>query len=134
MDLPEKPKYIKHAVILIAFSLFVGPFKIALDYDFLLLLGPIQNTVITIAFTFGITLFLAYKIWVGRNWARITFAIMAIIGLYPAILLMPAEAERSIMVLIGSALQALSQVASLILMFLPVSNGWFTSIKAAKNA
>ena len=134
MTLSEKPKYIRNAVILICLSLVVGVFKVALDYDFLSSLGPIQGTAITMAITVFIMLFLAYKIWQGRNWSRITFSVLLIIGIYPAVLLMPAEAERSIAVLLGSALQTLSQVAALILMYLPVSNNWFKSVKAEKNA
>lgn len=121
MTLPEKPKHIKNAVILICLSLFVGLFKVALDYDFLLSLGPIQGTAITMAFIIAIMLFLAYKIWQGRNWSRITFSIPFILGIYPAILLMPAEAERSSAVVLGSAIQTFSQVAALILMYLPAS-------------
>jgi hypothetical protein len=134
MTLTEKPQNIKNAVILICISLVVGLFKVVLDYDFLLSLGPIQGTAITMALTIFIMLFLAYKIWQGRNWSRITFSVLFILGIYPAVLLMPAEAERSIAVMLGSALQTLAQVAALILMYLPVSNGWFKSIKAANNA
>lgn len=134
MVLSEKPKYIKQAVIFIAFSLVVGLFKVPLDYDFLLSIGPIQATVITMTFTITIMLFLAYKIWVGRNWARIIFTLLFLIGIYPAVLLMPAESERSVVVVIGSAFQILAQVAVLVLIYLPASNSWFKSVKAVKNA
>jgi len=122
MTLLEKPKNINNAVVLICLSLVVSLFKIALDYDFLLSLAPIQGTVITMAFTIAIMLFLAYKIWQGRNWSRIAFFVLFILGIYPAILLMPAEAERSMAVVLGSYIQALSQVAALVLLYLPVSN------------
>ena len=134
MELSEKPTHIKQAVILIAISLFVGLLKVAHDYEFLLSIGPIQGTVLTMAFTISIMLFLAYKIWLGRNWARITLTLLFIMGLYPVILLMPAEAERSILVLVGSVLQTALQLAAIVLIFLPASNNWFKSVKAVKNA
>jgi hypothetical protein len=134
MTLLEKPKNINNSIILIFLSLIVGLFKIFLDSDFLLSLGPIQGTAITMAFTFAIMFFLAYKIWRGRNWSRIIFSVLFILGIYPAILLMPAEAERSIAVVIGSVIQTTMQVAAIILMYMPASNNWFKSVKAAKNA
>lgn len=134
MNVTEKPRYINNAVMLICLSPIIGIFKIVLDYDFVLSLGPIQSTMITMTLITLIMLFLVYKIWQGRNWARIVFFIFFVLGIYPAMLLMPAEAERSIAVVIGSILQTVSQFAAIILMYLPASNTWFKSIKDAKNA
>lgn len=130
----EKPKLIKTAVLLIVSSLAIGFVKVPLDYDHLSSIGPIQATIIIMAITISIMLFLSFKIWQGRNWARITFVILFVIGILPGALLLPAEAERSTLLVLGSVFQILLQVAALISIFMPASNIWFKSVKAAKNA
>ena len=134
MNLANQPTHIKSAVILIIFSLVIGFIKLALDYDFITSLAPILTTVIILVITALIMLFFAYKIWVGRNWARIVFTVFFVIGVYPAILLLPAEADRSVLIFLSSILQVLLQIVAIIFMFLPTSNTWFKSVKAAKNA
>ena len=134
MNLTNQPTHIKSAVILIAFPLVIGFIKFAFDYDFITSLAPILITMIIMVITALIMLFFAYKIWTGRNWARIVFTVFFVIGIYPAFLLLPAEANRSVLVFLGSILQVLSQVAAIIFMYLPTSNNWFKSVKAAKNA
>lgn len=134
MNLANQPTHIKSAVILIVFSLVVGFIKLALDYDFITSLAPIQTTVIILVITALIMLFFAYKIWAGRNWARIVFTVFFVIGIYPAILLLPAEVNRNVLVFLVSILQVLSQIAAIIFIYLPTSNNWFKSVKAAKNS
>ena len=134
MNLTIQPTHIKSALILIVISLLVGFIKFALDYDFITSLAPIQTMVVIMVITALVMLFFAYKIWTGRNWARIVFTIFFVIGIYPAFLLLPAEANRSVLVFLGSILQVLLQVAAIIFMYLPTSNNWFKSVKSAKNA
>jgi len=102
MNLTIQPTHIKSALILIVISLLVGFIKFALDYDFITSLAPIQTMVVIMVITVLVMLFFAYKIWTGRNWARIVFTIFFVIGIYPAFLLLPAEANRSVLVFLGS--------------------------------
>lgn len=133
MSLTEKPTHIKHAVILIAVSLGLGLPKIALDYDYLLSLGSIQNMAIMLIFAAAVTLFFAYKINQGRNWARIVFTVFFVLGTVPTILLLPIEVDRSMLLAALTALQVLLQAGSIALMYLPQANNWFKSIKLADN-
>lgn len=134
MNLANQPTHIKSAVILIIFALVIGFIKLALDYEYITSLAPIQFTLITMVITVLIMLFLTYKIWTGRNWARIVFTVFFVIGIYPAFLLLPAEMNRNFLIFLISILQVLLQIVAIIFMFLPNSNTWFKSIKAAKNA
>ena len=134
MNPTNQPIHIKRAVISIIFALVVSFIKLGIDYDYISAVAPIKFTIIGLVFTVLILMFLAYKIWTGRNWARIIFTVFFVIGIYPALLLLPLEADRNVVVLLASILQILLQIVAIIYMFLPLSNAWFKSIKQAKSA
>lgn len=130
----SRPTQIERAVILLAFSLVVSFLKLGLDYDYIASLAPIQSTIAVMIITVLVMLFIYYKIWTGRNWARIIFTVFFIIGILPTLLILPAEVNRNALVFLASIVQILAQVLAIIYMFLPVSNAWFKSIKQAKSA
>jgi hypothetical protein len=75
--------------------------------------------------TFSIIAWLAYKIWIGRNWARITFAVLTGVGwafYVPALIrifqLSPVAGSINI-------LQTLLQLAALYLLFSNPGRAWF---------
>lgn len=133
MNPTNQPIYIKRAVILIIFALALSFIKLGIDYDYISSIAPIRFTIIGLVCTVLIVLFLAYKIWTGRNWARIIFTVFFVIGIYPALLLLPVEAHRNVVVLLASSLQILLQTVAIVYMFLPISNAWFKSVKQAKS-
>jgi hypothetical protein len=74
-----------------------------------------------------------YKIWLGRNWARIALLILSVIGLYfyvPMLmrLLVPITAAG----LIG-VLQFLMQAFAMYLVFTQPGNGWFRAYVTATS-
>lgn len=133
MSAIEKPSHIKTSAILIAVSLALGLPKIAIDYDYLLSLAAVQNIVIMLTFAASVTLFFAYKINQGRNWARIVFSVFFILGTVPAVFTLPAEADRSMLLATLTALQVLLQAGTVTLIYLPSSNNWFNAIKLAES-
>jgi hypothetical protein len=80
-------------------------------------------------FTLGLMLFFAYKIQMGKNWARITFIVLFTLGLlfYPKTLIQflylnPISFTISIM-------QTGLQIFALILLFKPDSKNWYNKIQ-----
>ena len=134
MGIYAKPQHIIQVTYLIAFSLAAGILKSMLDYKFILSSAPVMVSLIAMIFTIFIILLLAYKIWYGKNWARITLAVLFVVGVYPAILLISAEVERNILVALCSGVQILTQATVLVLLYMPSSNRWFKQVKAIKNA
>ena len=141
MSALEKPKIVNYAVILFVASLMVGPIEILLDLDKILLalvflkwIGvSFEAMALTLVITVSIIIFFIYKISVGRNWARITYTVLFLLGIYPYILLWPAEYSRNILLFIISITQTLFQVGGTILLFLPESNNWFKEKKASRK-
>jgi hypothetical protein len=68
-------------------------------------------------------LFLAYKIYKRRNWARATLAVLVIVSLYPYVTrsLIQLPSPKALFYLS----QALIQIIAMILLYLPASNRWF---------
>lgn len=124
----EKPKYINQAIVLIGFSLLIGVGKMAFDQKHLMSLGPIEGVVFSFVSVILILTIFTYKIWLGRNWARIILTVFYALGLYPFIKELPVEAQRSLIVVFGSISQIVLQLAAIILIFLPASSDWFKSI------
>lgn len=74
---------------------------------------------------FGIYLFLVSKIAAGRNWARIVFLVLLVIGLPFAVPTYLAELRTSVVFGSISILIAVLQVVATYLLFTRNSNRWF---------
>jgi hypothetical protein len=82
--------------------------------------------------TFVIWLVIGFKISQGRNWARITFLVLSLIGLVLFLISLPfyvfyvrAEFGRSPILPVLSVLQGAFQVTGILLAFTPPANDWF---------
>jgi len=134
MSTVPRPLQVQLAVYLIVSTFIVGAVKTYIDLEFLGSLGPIQFLVSVMVFTVLVVGFITYKLWSGKNWARVVFTVLYFGGMYSVFKGYPAEAERNFLVLAGSIWQMLAQLAAIILTFLPSSNQWFKVVKAAKNS
>jgi hypothetical protein len=80
-------------------------------------------------FVLGITCLFIYKIGRGRNWARITFLVLFIIGLPFSILpLLKSLAANPVSGLLGIA-QIAIQLIALVFLFQKTSSYWFKEMK-----
>lgn len=119
--IPIKPKTIRLAVWLILIAvLILGPISDLLDWDRLFKDQDILTVSIGIASQLVIAIFtgwLVYKIAQGRNWARITFLIIAILAILPGIRLIYTDFEHSMFLGLVTFVQNIMQLLALYLIF-----------------
>lgn len=127
----QKPQSVVTAINLLWASLAVGLVKMLIDFSNLSALAPAAFTNFILVFTFALLGFLIFKISAGRNWARITFLVMFIIGVLPALPIVLDEFSRSAVVGALSVAQTGLQVYALYLLFTQPSSGWFRKVVAA---
>lgn len=77
----ERPKEIIWAVWLAALNYVVGLVTIALSWEYFSRLQSMLPTIFSQAFALVILVWLYYKIYQGRNWARITWLVLSLFGL-----------------------------------------------------
>ncbi len=68
---------------------------------------------------------LGYKIYIGRGWARKTFAVLAILGLLMTFTTEPSSQHHEFVTYTFWA-QTLLSVAALALFYVPASRSWFS--------
>ncbi len=81
----QKPQPVVTAINLLWASLAVGLVKMLMDFSYLSGVAPAAFTNFVLIFTFALIAFLIFKISAGRNWARITFLVICIIGVLPTL-------------------------------------------------
>ena len=88
-------------------------------------LGPAGRTLLVQIVTLALLAWLSYEIWVGRNWARITSALLWALGLvfYVPVLIRLFQASA----IVGSInlIQSLLQLAAFYLLFTNPGRAWF---------
>lgn len=117
-----RPHQVSAAVVLLCLSLALGQVTSALLRQNL----PHTLPALFVAVFTVVTLaWLAYKIWAGRNWARMTFSVLTILGLalYAPILMKFFQISR----IAGSInlLQGLLQLVAIYLLFTQPGRSWF---------
>jgi hypothetical protein len=121
----DRPRSVGTAVTLLWISLVVGFAKGALDFTHLRAMAPVGFTVFVLVFTFAVLILLVLRIGAGRNWARIAFLILFIIGTVPTLPVVRDELERAPLVGALSILQLLLQIWALVLLFTRPGSAWF---------
>jgi hypothetical protein len=127
----QKPQSVITAINLLWASLAVGLVKMLMDFSNLSAAAPAAFTNFILIFTFALIGFLIFKISSGRNWARVTFLVMFIIGVLPTLPIVLVEFSRSAVVGALSVAQIGLQVYALILLFTQPGSSWFRKIVAA---
>jgi len=129
----EKPSTVVRAVKLLWAALLVGPLKLAVDFSFvdfsfLETTGPLNFLVSVLLVVTAVLAFLISKISAGRNWARITFLVIFILGFVPGLSLVGAEFDRSVLVGILSIAQTALSLYALFLIFTQPGSAWFRKV------
>lgn len=127
----QKPQPVVTAVNLLWASLAVGVVKMLMDFSNLSGVAPAAFTNFILIFTFALIAFLVFKISSGRNWARITFLVMFIIGVLPTLPIVLDEFSRSAVVGALSVAQIGLQVFALFLLFTQPGSNWFRKVVPA---
>lgn len=127
----QKPQPVVTAVNLLWVSLAVGLVKMLMDFSNLSGMAAAAFTNFILIFTFALIAFLIFKIYAGRNWARITFLVMFIIGVLPTLPIVLGEFSRSAVVGALSVAQIGLQVYALFLLFTQPGSSWFRKVVPA---
>ncbi|MBI1905595.1 MAG: hypothetical protein HYS20_05040 [Rhodocyclales bacterium] len=127
----QKPQSVSTAVNLLWASLAVGLVKMLMDFVHLSGMAPAAFTNFVLVFTFALIGFLIFKISAGKNWARITFLVLFIIGVLPTIPIMLGECSRSAVLGALSVAQVGLQAYALFLLFSQPGAGWFRKVVPA---
>jgi hypothetical protein len=121
----ERPRTVTLAVNLFWASIAIGLVKIPLDLPALTAMpspGLVWSVVVLVMVFFCL---LIWKISSGRNWARITYLVLFLIGLIPAIPTLAAEFARSPILGVLTVAQAIMQAYGLYLLFASPGKAWF---------
>jgi len=121
----ERPRTVTLAVNLFWASIAICLVKITLDLPALAAMpspGLVWTVVVLVMAFFCL---LIWKISLGRNWARITYLVLFLIGLIPAIPTLGGEFERSPILGLLSIVQALMQAYGVYLLFANPGKAWF---------
>ncbi len=129
-DSAQKPQSVKTAVNLLWASLAVGLVKMLMDLSNLSAIAPAAFTNFVLIFVFAFIAFLIFKISAGRNWARITFLVLFVIGMLPTLPLMLGEFSRAPVVGALSVAQVGLQVYALFLLFTQPGSAWYRKAAA----
>lgn len=122
---PNRPRSVSTAVNLLWASLAAGILKVLMDLSHLAGMASVTAIVILSVVLLALFGFLYFKISVGKNWARITFLVMGIVGIVPTIPIVSAEFSRSVVVGTLSLLQIALQVYAVFLLFTQPGSNWF---------
>ncbi|MBU4565583.1 MAG: hypothetical protein KKE29_12745 [Proteobacteria bacterium] len=94
--------------------------------------GQAGAAVAIVVVIFAIMLFFIFMIGKGRNWARITFLVLYIIGTVMMVVGLVSGAPFGAAALMD-IVQVIIQLVALVMLFSAESNAWFQSVKAAKS-
>jgi hypothetical protein len=76
----ERPRQIVWVVQLTVFNYVLGLVSIAIAWDYFSRVQSMMSTILGQAFMMAILFWLYYKIFQGRNWARIVWLVFSLLG------------------------------------------------------
>jgi hypothetical protein len=122
----DKPQEVSRAVILLWVSLAVIPLRTAANWStFKAVLDDVMASSIFFL-TAALLVFFIWKISQGKNWARIIFLVLYLLGLPFSLYSLPSDFGRSPIGGICSIAQIVLQGAGLWLICRPPGKDWFT--------
>jgi hypothetical protein len=127
MDEPTsgKPKAVTLAMALLWASLALGLAKFAMSYSSLAAAPNLKVTLAVLGATLAVYILLIVMMSKGKNWARIAFLVLFLIGLVPSLPTLLADFARS-PVIGGLGLgDVVLQAWALILVFTDPGKTWF---------
>ena len=128
----NRPGKVGQAVILLYATLAVGVVRMIVEGARLSAGSSVGFVMLNTVAVFAIIWFLIHKIGKGRNWARITFTVLFLIGVPFSVLpLVQSVAASPVSGMLGIA-QAVIQAIALVLLFQKPSSHWFSEMKSAR--
>lgn len=134
MQKKNKPDSVSTALILLWISIAIGVIRSVMEFSNSLGLATASGfgsgyVIFVTLFTFAFIAFFIYMIGKGKNWARITFLVLFIIGIpfsvLPAIYSLITNPVSGML----GAGQTILQLIALVFLFQKPSSDWFKSMK-----
>lgn len=125
-----RPAIIQSAISLLWASLAVAAVKVALDWTNFVRRGSVAFTVFIMILTFAFIGFFVVKIGQGKNWARVVFLVIFVVGIVPAIFVWRSEFAHSRLLGILSIVQAALQATALYFIFTSPGKEWYRKAQA----
>ncbi len=116
---------VRRAIGLLWASLAIGALKTPLNWAYLTSRSSGAFNAFVIIFTFAITTFFIWKIGQGKNWARIVFLVLFLLGVVPFVFIVRSEFARSAASGLLSTLQFGLQAVAFFLIFSSPGKEWF---------
>lgn len=126
-----RPREVSLAAKLFWISLAAGVVNLALQFDYLKSQASPGFIAGVGLVTIAVTALLIYFISTGRNWARISFLVLFLVGVIPGIPELLATLDRSLLSGLVSLGQWVLQIAALYLVFVGPGAKWFAKVPAA---
>jgi hypothetical protein len=88
---------------------------------------PVSPTLVysIVAIAFSVGAFVVYSIYSGRNWARLTYLALTLLGMFKTVPALVATIDRTPFAGTLSAVVVAAQLVALALLFTGPSNAWF---------
>ncbi len=113
----RKPSEVAGAVNLLWAALALGPIKVLLDWRYLRAHANPAFMALVMGAVIAVSVALILQIARGRNWARVTYLVLTILGSVPYLTSLKAELERSLVLGGMSVAQMGLQIVALWLLF-----------------
>jgi len=120
-----KPREVGWATGLLWASLAMWLFTRALDWTYLTSRQPTSHILFNDALTLSFTAFLIFEISKGKNWARIVYLVLILLGAVPYFVLLRAAIGRSRVVALLSTLETLMEFVAIAVVFSRPAKEWF---------
>lgn len=121
----EKPVEVSRAVNCLWASLALGSVKALVDMQHLSSQAAPAFTNVILVSVIAISTLLIYKTGQGKNWARITYLVLMVLGSLPSVPLLMAEFGRSPVLGAFGIIQVGLQIFALWLLFTSPGKAWF---------
>ena len=122
---PEKPKKVQNAVTILYVTLGIGIIRAVMEASANAEIAGVGFLMFVTLMVFAVMVFLIAMIGRGRNWARITFLVLFLLGLLPSILpLIRSFTISPISGVLGLA-QVVLQIVAMVFLFQQESSAWF---------
>jgi hypothetical protein len=130
--------YCRPASINVVLTLFLAPMALALIHATfqwwnLRSAVPLASIIVTAVLTTTLIGWLSYKIWQGRNWARIVMLVLFVIGVLISGPQLPAMFARSRLAAGIFVVQSAAQFAALCIVFFTPARRWFSKVERMPN-
>jgi hypothetical protein len=129
----ERPDQVWTAVVLLWLSIVVGLVLAAIQWKYITSVS--SPSVVVLVQIAGLAFFgwLYFKIWHGRNWARIVQLVLTVIGLPFSLMQFPELYQRTPTGALITGVQLFMKLSALYLIFISPGRIWFKYVEVMPN-